>query len=378
MDFSSVCNGACTPPQIINLKMPINDISTLKIYNECNCEYHSDDLQVSYSLDGVCWSCYMTYKEALINTIELNQDFFIRIQIKGAIGKIELNSEQITEYSTELVGCFQFTAAENSNTYNPYANMDSAISLQQQLAESVSQLVGIPCYYIKLKPDQGGKDLTFKEYALMHVEAIKQVKIVIQDNQMPSSKPEFSDWGLDWQSDWEVEITKGSFATAFGNTAQPMENDLIYIPMMKRMWMVNGAYEEKKDGFMWIATTFKLTLVKYQEKDFVDLGDSQGFVDSIVQTKYEDLFGEDDDTTLDSGEPFVDSPQAAASPLYPVYESDAVRKYMTCDTLEIKQNSLYEKGTLVSDSMYEFINHNNQSRILYQNKYCGMNYLCHL
>lgn len=371
MNFNSVCNGACTPPQIVNIKMPINDISNLVIYNECECEYCNDDLQFAYSLDGSCWSCYMTYKEALINTIDLKQDFFIRVQVKGAISKVILNSEQISDYSTELVGCFQFTAAENTNTYNPYANMDNAISLQQQLAESVSQLVGIPCYYIKLNPNSGSKDLTFKEYALMNVESIKQVKIVIQDNQMPSSKPEFSDWGLDWQTDWEVEVTKGSFATAFGNTAQPMEGDLVYIPMMKRMWMVNGAYEEKKDGFMWIATTFKLALTKYQEKDSVMLGDAQDFVDNIVKTKYEDLFDEDDNSTLDSGEASTESPKFAASSLYPVFESDAIRKYITCDTIDIRQNSLYEEGTLVSDSMYEFLNHGIQSRIIYQNKYCG-------
>ena len=371
MNFNSVCNGACTPPQIVNIKMPIKDISNLVIYNECECEYCNDDLQFAYSLDGSCWSCYMTYKEALINTIDLKQDFFIRVQVKGAISKVILNSEQISDYSTELVGCFQFTAAENTNTYNPYANMDNAISLQQQLAESVSQLVGIPCYYIKLNPNSGSKDLTFKEYALMNVESIKQVKIVIQDNQMPSSKPEFSDWGLDWQTDWEVEVTKGSFATAFGNTAQPMEGDLVYIPMMKRMWMVNGAYEEKKDGFMWIATTFKLALTKYQEKDSVMLGDAQDFVDNIVKTKYEDLFDEDDNSTLDSGEASTESPKFAAASLYPVFESDAIRKYITCDTIDIRQNSLYEEGTLVSDSMYEFLNHGMQSRIIYQNKYCG-------
>ena len=371
MNFNSVCNGACTPPQIVNIKMPIKDISNLVIYNECECEYYNDDLQFAYSLDGSCWSCYMTYKEALINTIDLKQDFFIRVQVKGAISKVILNSEQISDYSTELVGCFQFTAAENTNTYNPYANMDNAISLQQQLAESVSQLVGIPCYYIKLNPNSGSKDLTFKEYALMNVESIKQVKIVIQDNQMPSSKPEFSDWGLDWQTDWEVEVTKGSFATVFGNTAQPMEGDLVYIPMMKRMWMVNGAYEEKKDGFMWIATTFKLALTKYQEKDSVMLGDAQDFVDNIVKTKYEDLFDEDDNSTLDSGEASTESPKFAAASLYPVFESDAIRKYITCDTIDIRQNSLYEEGTLVSDSMYEFLNHGMQSRIIYQNKYCG-------
>jgi hypothetical protein len=79
--------------------------------------------------------------------------------------------------------------------------------------------------------------------------------MIIQDNQMPSSKPEFGDWAIDFQTDWETEISKGMFATAFGNTAQPMEGDLIYVPMMKRMWMVNGAYEEKKDAFSLLNST---------------------------------------------------------------------------------------------------------------------------
>lgn len=120
------------------------------------------------------------------------------------------------------------------------------MSLVQLLTESVSCMIGIPIYYFKLSANAKSKDITFKEYALMDVESVKQIKLIISDGQMPSSKPEFNDWGIDWQSDWETEISKSAFATAFGPTAQPLEGDLIYIPMMKRMWMVNEAYEEKK------------------------------------------------------------------------------------------------------------------------------------
>lgn len=371
MEFNTSCLGGCTPPQIVNINIPINDLSKLKIYNDCDCEYDYNSLQFAYSLDNLCWSCYMGYNEALTNLIEIQQDYFIRIKISGNIGKITYDENIFTDYSTELEGCFQFTATENSSTYNPYANTDGAIALNQQLAESVSQLTGIPCYYIKLNPDVNSKDMTFKEYTLFGVEAIKQLKIIIADNQMPSSKPEFNDWGIDFQTDWETEITKGSFATAFGPTAQPMEGDLIYIPMMKRMWMVNGAYEEKKDAFMWIATTFKLSLVKYQEKDSVILGDAQSFVDSVVKNKYEDLFGEDSQSTLDSGEASTSAPLYAANRLYPIFESDATRKYITCDSLDIRKNEVYYKGTLISDYKYEFLRNDVQSQISYQKKYCG-------
>lgn len=371
MNFSTTCLPGCTPPQIININFAINDISSIAIYDDCDNMYSFDQLKYAYSLDSLCWSCYMTYTEILTNTLDIKQDFYIRIEIAGIVGKILVGGEQTVNYSTELKGCFTFNAGNQESTYNPYSNMDNAISLSQQLAESVSQLVGIPIYYIKLKPNADSKDLTFKEYTLMNVDSIKQIKLIIQDNEMPSSKPEFNEWGLDWQTDWEVEITKGSFATAFGNTAQPMEGDLIYIPMMKRMWMVNTAYEEKKDGFMWIATTFKLALVKYQEKDSVELGDTEQFVNSIVKNKYEDLFGEDEQTTRDSGETSIDVPIYTPDRLYPVYKSDATRKYVTCDTVDVMQNSIYVRGALISDTMYKNPYPSSESTIIYQKKYCG-------
>lgn len=375
MDAESKKNRSCVLTQIVSFDYPVNDLESIEIFDDCGCAYSFDDIQVSYSVDGICWSCWMTYKEALINTIELTQDFYVKFKVNGPISSIKINGVAVTGYSTQLDSEFKLSGSSdaNSNTFNPYANMEGASTLYEQLSEAVSTIVGIPCYYIKLNPHAGSRDMTFKEYALYGVDSIKQLKIVIQNNEMPSSKPEFTDFGLDWQTDWEVEVTKESFATAFGIEAQPLENDLIYIPMMKRMWMVNYAYEEKKTGFMWNSSTFKLALVKYQEKDSVDLGDTQTFVDAIVKTKYEDLFGEDDNSTLASNEDATEAPLYAANRLYNIYESDAVRKYMTCDSINISANSVYYKGALIADSKYEFLYPSMKSRIVYQKKYCGEN-----
>ena len=364
------CLGSCNPPQIVNLSYAVSDMSSLKIYGNCD-EYDHSELLYSYSIDNVCWSCFMSYDEVLVNTIELNSDFYIKVKVTGPICKVEIDGDPIQDYATQLDPGFNFTSEESSNLYNPYANTEDAVNLQQQLAENVSSIVGIPIYYFKLSPNAGSKDLTFKEYTLMDVESVKQIKLIVADGQMPSSKPEFTDWGLDFQTDWETEITKQSFATAFGNYAQPMEGDLIYIPMMKRMWMVNGAYEEKKDGFMWIATTFKVALVKYQEKDSVELGNAQTFVDSIVKNKYEDLFGEDEETTRDSGETSINVPIYSPNRLYPVYRSDATRKYVTCDSIDVMNNDIYVRGSLISDTKYKNPFPTSESTIIYQKKYCG-------
>ena len=366
--------GNCSPTQIINVNEPISSIDSLVIYDNCGKSYDMKSLQYSYSVDNVCWSCYMSYNEILKNTIELDSDFYIRAKLNNVVGEVRIDDEN-APFSSQLSSEFQLTScdpAQSSNTFNPYINLDSAVNLQSQLTETVSCIFGIPIYYFKLKPDMGSKDMTFKEYALMGVDQVKQIKLLIADGTMPSSKPEFADFGLDYQTDWETEISKATFATAFGNTAQPMEGDLVYIPMMKRMWMVNGAYEEKNGSLMWNATTFKVALVKYQEKGSVDLDNAEDFVNSIVKNKYDDLFGNDNRTTLDSGTAFLDTPKSAQNALYSVYESDAMRKYITCDTVSFSKDlTTYYKGTLISDSNYMFLRNDYESKIIYQNKFCG-------
>ena len=366
----------CKPYQIININLALNNLNDIKIYNECDEEYDLNNLQYSYSLDSLCWSCYVTYNDFLTNTIDLQTDFYVRIKVQGEIKKIILNNQNFYDYSTQLDSAFNFTYCDtvsSSNVYNPYANMDCAISLYQNLSNTVACIIGIPIYYFKLSPNIGSKDITFKEYALMDVSSVKQIKLIVQDGQMPSSKPEFADFGLEWQSDWETEISKQMFATAFGPTAQPTEGDLIYIPMMKRMWMVNEAYEEKKDAFMWVATTFKVTLVKYQEKGSVDLGETEELVNSFVKNKYDDIFGDNEEDTRGSGEEFNSAPISAQDNLLPIYESDAQRKYVSCEGIDIKDDSTYYKGTVISDKVYLYTNITLQKKIIYQQKFCGTN-----
>ena len=165
-----------------------------------------------------------------------------------------------------------------------------------------------------------------------------------------------------------TDIAKAMFATAFAGNAQPTEGDLVYIPMMKRMWMVSKAYEEKKDALMWNATTFKVALTKYQKDGSVDLGDAQDFVDTIVKNKYDDLFG--DEETIDSGIDSASITPATPDNLYPIYKSDATRKFISTEKMSINDNiSLHYKGTVVSDSYYQF--NDTDAYVSYQQKFCG-------
>lgn len=375
--MNTVCLPGCGPAQILNLKYAVDDISNISVKDTDGNEYDKCCLEYAYSLDDITWSCYLKYDDAIKNLVDIDSDFFVRLKVNGSIGSVTIDSENITTYTTEFAPCFQFgsSAVQSANMYDPYANMDYAVKLYQQLANNVVNMLGIPAKYFRLEGDCGSADITFKEYLLKNVVDVKQIKLMIADGQMPSSKPEFTDFGFDFQTDWEVEISKEMFATAFGINAQPMEGDIIWIPMMKRMWMVNGAYEEKKDAFMWQAATFKVTLVKYQDKSSVDLGETQVLVDSLVQNKYEDLFGDDENTVAQ--QETTDMPDAAYIPSYPVFESDAVRKYVRHSNGLVDINARlrhlpkYHRGTLVAENLYDFTSLYEPSYISYQHQFCG-------
>lgn len=393
-------SNSCAPVQVITVNEPVNSIDDIIIYKSGTaesggCVYGTSELKYSHSIDSVCWTCWNSYDDELSQTIDVKTDFFLRFQVKGQVSSLyikETNGNYIKtyNYSSSILSGFNFTgcsldSASNPNQYNPYANMDCAIGLQQQLSETVACMFGIPIYYFKVSGVKDSADITFKEYALKSVTSVKQIKMVIKDGAMPSSKPDFNDFGIDWQSDWEVEITKGMFATAFGTTEQPTEGDMVYVPMMKRMWQVNEAYDEKNDSLMWMSTTFKLALVKYQDEAMVDK-ETNGFenvINDIVKNKYEDLFG--DQEGLDSGIEASEPVEARPDNMIPVFESDSCRKYISVKETNIinanssadaESMSLYYKGTLIADTYYDFndktnVDVNNPVRIEYQRQYCG-------
>ena len=161
--------------------------------------------------------------------------------------------------------------------------------MQQFLSDLVCCTIGIPCYYFRVLPDQDTKDLTFREYVLHNVVDMKYIKLVCQEGELPSSKPQMTEFDFDWDTDWEVEVGKTMFARAFGDTAFPKQRDIVYIPMMKRMYEVNAAYDEKKEMLMWRATTWNLALVKWSDKSNVEQGDFESVIDDWIENKMSDI-----------------------------------------------------------------------------------------
>lgn len=326
-----------------------------------------------WSSDGVCWTSWVNYKTYLQIAQNIESDFYLRVLITTSVDTVSINNMETKCYSMCLYDENPFLESLCSeNLFNPYVGLDCALLLQQQMADSVICMLGIPIYYFRVVPQKETADYTFKEYVMHNVESVKQMKMMIPaDGTMPSSKPQFSDLDFDWEVDWDVELSKTEFARNFGDTAFPKQRDFIYVPMMKRMWEINSAYDEKNEGLLWHSTTWKLGLVKWNEKTNVDQGDFDQFIDNLVVNKYENVFAEleANEQARTTATTQMERPLYAANALVDVFLQDSIRKQMTDKTIAISQKQ-YNQGSIVTaKNIYTF--KEPDSMITYQKGYCG-------
>lgn len=330
----------------------------------------------SWSSDSVCWTSWVDYNTYLRLAKNIESDFYLRILISTQLSQVYLNNMLTTCYSMCLYNPNPFIEDFcGTQLFNPYVGLDCALQLQSQLANSIICMLGIPVYYFRVLPQKETADYTFKEYVMHNVTSVKQIKMMIPDGAMPSSKPQFSDLDFDWEVDWEVELGKAQFAAAFGDEAFPKQRDFIYVPMMKRMWEVNSAYDEKNEGLMWQSTTWKLGLIKWNEKTNVEQGEFEDLIDTLVVNTNDNVFAEleANEQRRESAVEQTDAPRYVANNIDNVFLEDFIRQQFTKSTIRVIDKQYNHGSLVVAKNMYQFIQPmpGEDCFISYQKGYCG-------
>lgn len=341
-------------PCHINL---IIEFSQAILPEDCVEVYSGDNrlpIRYSWSTDRVCWSGW--YEEESFKSLLTEGDLYVRVWVKSRFDRVVVGCDVITAdlYKVYIKPQDFHPEACAQSTFNPYNNLDCALLLQQQLADNIICMLGIPVYYFKCDPDKESIDWTFKEYTLHSITDMKELKLMIPDGEMPSSNPRLTEFDFDWQPDWEVELSKTQFAVAFGDQAIPKQRDFLYIPMMKRMWEVNAAYDEKSEGLMWRSTTWKLALVKYIDSNNFHESKFDDLVDSLLEHQYAlDITPqEQEEQERETAYNALSSPKRLPDNLYDVSRSDAVRKSYT-PGVKVEDRFICNKGVVVSRNIYK-------------------------
>ena len=366
--------GSCTSiDQVIEFT---ESIQYCKVGVVINGKDITSSCKFSWSTDKVTWSCWASYADFDKQSRGIDGDFYLRIVYRSLQKPvIYINNIAVYCYNTSIYQDNPFLADPCSTIeqsgFDLYAGWDCALMMQQQLSDTVICMVGIPIFYFKVDPEVDTKSYTFKEYTLHAVQSVKQIKMMVADGTMPSSKPTIGEWDMGFETDWDTELSKTQFATAFGVTAFPKQRDFIWVPMQKRMYMVNTAYEEKNENLMWRAVTWKLSLVKWQDQDNIDQGDLESVIDSLIVNTHESAFelGETREGELVS-ERVLQSPQYAATNLYSVESKDYIRKSMTMNKLKISDRQINHGSLIVTKNKYI---PQDKSEVRYQKQWCGQN-----
>lgn len=360
----------CLIKRLITLTTPVK-YQAVNLFDENNVDITASCL-FSWSSDAACWTNFVTLDQYNKMVPNIESDYFLRILITTSFSKLALDNKLVDCYTICLYNENPYLMDLCVNqTVDFYANLDCALQMYQQTSDLICCMIGIPCYYFRVLPDQETKDLTFKEYLLHNVVDMKYLKLVCQDGQMPSSKPQMSEFDFDWETDWEVEMSKTAFAKAFGDTAFPKQRDIIYIPLMKRMWEVNSAYDEKNEAFMWRPVTWKLGLVKWNDKTNVNQGDFQDIIDSWAENRMEDILEKEHvEQERESGVNQLEAPVFTADNLYVTVLEDAIRTGVTTfEKDSVGKLQLNHNAAVVSRNIYQF--KRLDSVVKYVNTTCG-------
>lgn len=174
--------------------------------------------------------------------------------------------------------------------FNPY-DINKGVNLYKELSSMVNQTFGHEVNYFRVTPQLRSADVMFKEWTLKQSQAPKCIKILVPNNEFPDSKPQYNQFGIDFEVPFEIHIDRGYWEVIFGKNTMPQENDYLYFPLVNRMYEIQSTYIFR--DFMQQPVYFKVALVKYQNRaDVLKDADIMALIDDNTLST-DELFGED-------------------------------------------------------------------------------------
>ncbi len=175
---------------------------------------------------------------------------------------------------------------DKDSYFKPYATAQ-ANNMYLQLSNMVSDIFGHTVKYYRVTGDVRAQDVILKEYSLYNIKAMKEINIMVPDNEFPTRAAGFNVFGMEWE-DFEVHITKYEYQSAFGSKTRPRVRDYLYFPIIDTMWEVNAV--ALADEFNMQSTYYRVMLTKYQKRAIIDqVSVEAGGSSGLTQTQTEEL-----------------------------------------------------------------------------------------
>jgi len=233
----------------------------------------------------------------------------------------------------------------NDTLFRPYDVMGPGIQLWKDLSVAVGEMFGHCVRYFKTQAKLETADTILKEYSLFEVTDVKDIKILVPDNNFPDNAIKFVPFDMDFGEGMEVHIVREHFERAFGFDDLPEQKDYIYFPLLDRMFEVHSAYLYK--DFMAAEAYYKVMLYKWQDKLNVmrEIPEIAKYVDDLTSNFDEVLQPEID-------KEFVDITKPTQYTTTSIGGFDKVRSFINSN-LKIEVKDLTNYFTVVGKYFYD-------------------------
>ncbi len=176
------------------------------------------------------------------------------------IDKTKLAIRNTTEWR------YAVSVLEHTETFKPYAGQEGMIELQNTMVDDILRMFGHNFIWFKVATDAVNE--TFKSIEELSVHSVKELKVLVPDNDFKDNALVYSEWGVEYDESLELHIPLEEFERKFGPGMRPQAFDYFVIPELNRIYEVTSSHAKRE--FMHQAVYYTVTAKKYKHRPDID------------------------------------------------------------------------------------------------------------
>lgn len=213
---------------------------------------------------------------------------------------------------------------------------------QSKLNSWIQNTLSTPVTYFKISGVDTSRDVILNEFGVYEGSEGVCLGVHIKDNIIPTEKPEYKEWGLDWES-FEIEISVKTFSDVYGKGVTPTVGDFLYIKSVNRMYSVLSFFTERDVSGQ--PTSYTLKLSTYEGKKSI-INEP-----SVTETLENVLISTEEIFSKEIEDEFLDSRGTTDDHAF-TQTTDSQRSILS-DKVIIKDKTLMNSGTKMFNHFYD-------------------------
>ena len=213
---------------------------------------------------------------------------------------------------------------------------------QSKLNSWIQSTLSTPVTYFKISGIDTSRDVILNEFGIYEGSEGVCLGVHIKDNIIPTEKPEYKEWGLDWES-FEIEISVKTFSDVYGKGVTPTVGDFLYIKSVNRMYSVLSFFTERDVSGEPTSYTLKLSTYEGKKSIINEPSVTETLENVLVST--EEIFSKEIE------DEFLDSRGTTDDHTF-TQTTDSQRSILS-DKVIIKDKTLMNSGTKMFNHLYD-------------------------